>query len=243
MVKILNLNKEKINLACNKIYFAMAKSKADPNAADIYFYNDIQADGMNFFGKEIKSDTSANCLKNKLDELGDISQLNIHINSKGGSVFEGIAIYSQLKQHNAHKTVYVDGIAASIASVIAMAGDEVIISDTAMMMIHPAWTIVMGNAEELRKEADVLDKMTESIKQAYLSKSDKISEEKMNDLISSETWLNAKECVKYGFADRLFENSVGKTEEKPEEPEPPKEPEKSEDFAEKALGIIGKFFM
>ena len=233
-------SKEKINLACNKIYFAMAKSKSDPDAADIYFYNDIQADGMNFFGDEIKSDTSANCLKNKLDELGDISQLNIHINSKGGSVFEGVAIYSQLKQHSAHKTVYVDGIAASIASVIAMAGDEVIISDTAMM-IHPAWTIAMGNAEELRKEADILDKMTESIKQAYLSKSGKISEEKLNDLISSETWLNAKECIEYGFADMIFGESNKASENEGEKSSGEKK--QNNDFTEKALGIIGNFFM
>lgn len=238
---MMNLNKEKINMAYDKIYFATAKSKADPNAADIYFYNDIQADGTNFFtGEEVKSETSANALKAKLDQLGDISQLNIHINSRGGSVFEGTAIYSQLKQHKAHKTVYIDGMAASIASVIAMAGDEVIMSDVAMLMIHPAWAIAMGNAEELRKEADNLDTMTESIKQAYLSKTaGKISEEKLNKLIASETWLNAKECIKYGFADRLLDEPVKKTEEKPKEPKK----EKEEDFTEKALSIIGDFFM
>ncbi len=241
---MMNLNKEKFNTALGKIYFAMAKNKADPNAADIYFYNDIQEDGVSFFGEEIKSETSANNLKNKLDELGSISQLNIHINSKGGSVFEGIAIYSQLKQHSAHKTVYVDGVAASIASVIAMAGDEVIMSDAAMMMIHAAWTIAMGNADDLRKEADNLDKMTESIKQAYLNKPNiKISEEKLNEMINSETWLNAKECIEYGFADKI----LGETDKKSSNNSPDKtddeEKKSNQDFTEKALSIIGDFFM
>lgn len=227
----------------NKLYFAMEKSKSETDAADIYFYDDIQPDGKNFFtGDDIKSETSVKALKTKLEEYGDIKKLNIHINSRGGIVFEGIAIYNLLKQHNSHKTVYIDGLAASIASVIAMAGDEVIIADTAMMMIHPPYTYAMGNAEELRKEAETLDKITDSIKQAYLKKSaGKLSEEKLDQLISEESWLNAKECIEYGFADRLLENPVGKTEEKPEES--PKEPERSEDFTEKALGIIGKFFM
>lgn len=109
----------------NKLYFAMEKSKSETDAADIYFYDDIQPDGKNFFtGDDIKSETSAKALKAKLEEYGDIKRLNIHINSRGGSVFEGIAIYSLLKQHKSRKTVYIDSLAASIASVIAMAGDE-----------------------------------------------------------------------------------------------------------------------
>ena len=91
-----------------------------------------------------------------------MKQINIYINSRGGSVFEGTAIYNQLRRHPAHKTVYVDGFACSIASVIAMAGDEVVMPRNALMMVHNAMMGVWGNAAELRKAADDLDKINEA---------------------------------------------------------------------------------
>lgn len=184
-------------------------------------------------------------------KLGNVNQINVYINSKGGDVGEGIGIYSQLKRHKAHKTAYIDGYACSIASVIPMACDEVVISPPATMMIHPAWSIAMGNAAELRKCADDLDKITESTKRAYLLKSaGKISEAKLTELMNAETWLTAKECINYGFADRF----LGEDEPKPDNEEPddnqedephenPDGEKENEDFTDKAMSIIGNFFM
>ena len=108
------------------------------------------------------TDTSAAGFRDALKDLGDVKTINLHINSPGGSVFEGIAIYNMLKQNKAHINVYVDGLAASIASVIAMSGDAIFMPSNSMLMIHNPWTMAIGNASELRKQADDLDKITES---------------------------------------------------------------------------------
>src|SRR5690606_28973282 len=105
-----------------------------------------------------------------LDRLGDIKELLVYINSPGGDVFAGQAIYSMLKRHPAKVTVYVDGLAASAASIVAMAGDRVIMPRNAMMMIHRPWTIVAGNAETLRRVADDLEKVGESLLAVYETK-------------------------------------------------------------------------
>jgi len=136
----------------------------------------------------------------------------LYINSTGGSVFEGSAIYSQLKRHNAKVTVYIDGFACSIASVIAMAGDKVIMSENAVMMIHNAWAVAAGNSAQLRKIADDLDVINKANKAAYLVKSDgKITNEELTEMLDNETYLSAEDCVKYGFCDEIsskVENSV-----------------------------------
>lgn len=251
------MDKSEIMARCSQEFWALAPDKSG-NTANLYIYTDVKANRTDWFGKEIKSETSAQTFRQKLDEMGDVSQINIYINSNGGSVFEGLGIYSQLKRHKAHKTVYIDGVAASIASVIAMAGDEVVMSNPATMMVHTAWSVVAGNADELRKQADVLDKLTDSLKQAYLLRSGgKISEEKLTELIYAETWLTAKECIEYGFADRLVEEIVtGQKKEKPADDggadddksdstgfDPQgKSKEKEETFTEKAMSIIGEFF-
>lgn len=251
------MDKSEIMARCSREFWALAPDKAE-NTANLYIYTDVKSDGMNWFGEKIKSETSAEAFRQKLEKMGDVSQINIYINSKGGSVFEGLGIYSQLKRHKAHKTVYIDGVAASIASVIAMAGDEVVMSNPATMMVHTAWSVVAGNADELRKQADVLDKLTDSLKQAYLLRSGgKISEEKLTELIYAETWLTAKECIEYGFADRLVEEIVtGQKEEKSSDDSSAdddksdstgsdpqgKSEEKEETFTEKAMSIIGEFF-
>ncbi len=251
------MDKSEIMARCSSEFWALAPDKSE-NTANLYIYTDIKANSRDWFGKEIKSETSAQAFRQKLDEMGDVNQINIYINSNGGSVFEGLGIYSQLKRHKAHKTVYIDGVAASIASVIAMAGDEVVMSNPATMMVHTAWSVVAGNADDLRKQADVLDKLTDSLKQAYLLRSGgKISEEKLTQLIYAETWLTAKECIEYGFADRLVEEIVTKQEEeKPTDDggadndksdstgfDPQgKSKEKEETFTEKAMSIIGEFF-
>ena len=152
------------------------------------------------------TDTSAAGFRDALKDLGDIKTINLHINSPGGSVFEGIAIYNMLKQNKAHVNVYVDGLAASIASVIAMSGDAIFMPSNSMLMIHNPWTMAVGNASELRKQADDLDKITESSIQTYLNTAgDKLDEATLRQLMDNETWLTAKEAVDYGLATEVIE--------------------------------------
>ena len=152
------------------------------------------------------TDTSAAGFRDALKDLGDVKTINLHINSPGGSVFEGIAIYNMLKQNSAHINVYVDGLAASIASVIAMSGDAIFMPSNSMLMIHNPWTMAVGNASELRKQADDLDKITESSIQTYLNQAgDKLDEETLRQLMDDETWLTAKEAVDYGLATEVIE--------------------------------------
>ena len=142
-----------------------------------------------------------------LAEYPDVTQINLYINSYGGSVFEGTAIYNQLRRHPAHKTVYIDGFACSIASVIAMAGDEIVMPRNALMMVHNMWMYVQGNAAELRKAADDLDKINEAGREAYLQKAgDKLTAEMIAQLEDDETWLTAEECIQYGLADRYADD-------------------------------------
>lgn len=117
-------------------------------------------------------------------------------------MFAGQAIYSMLKRHKAQVKVYIDGLAASIASLVAMAGDKVIMPANAMMMIHNPWTWGAGNANDFRKLADDLDKIRESMIAAYENRSALTSEEIAN-LMDAETWLSAKDSLEYGFADEV----------------------------------------
>ena len=111
------------------------KNQAE-KSLDLYIYGTVESDSRDWWTDEIiKSETSANALRDKLAEAGDIDEINIFINSEGGSVMEGTAIYSQLRRHKAKKIVHIDGFACSIASLIAMAGDEIIIAPNALMMI------------------------------------------------------------------------------------------------------------
>ena len=123
----------------------------------------------------------------------------------GGSTFQGLAIYNLLKQHKAKINAYIDGIAASSASIIAMAGDKIYMPKTSLMMIHNCWTYTMGNAKELRKTAEDMDKIAVAYKEAYLDKI-QIDEEKLDQLLEDETYLTAKECIEMGFADEIIES-------------------------------------
>lgn len=183
------------------------RQQADPAVLELYIYGDVEGDGYDWWTDEvIRSETSANTFREELAAHPDVTQINIFINSYGGSVFEGTAIYNQLKRHPAHKTVYVDGFACSIASVIAMAGDEIVMPRNALMMVHNMMMGVMGNAAELRKAADDLDKINEAGREAYLQKAgDKLTSEVIAQLEDDETWLTAEECIRYGLADRYAE--------------------------------------
>lgn len=169
--------------------------------ADLFLYIEIASWGGGYAAH------SAQSFKQELDNLGDLDTLNIYINSPGGDVFEGNTIMNMLKRKKCIKNVYVDGLAASIASVIAMAGDKIIMPNNAMMMIHNAWTYAAGNSQELRKLADDLDKVNASIRQTYLDKAgDKLDEETLTTLMDNETWLTAQECYDYGLCDQVGED-------------------------------------
>ena len=172
------------------------KAKAN-DTAEISIYDEIGFWGVSAasFAQDLKS-----CGNN-------LKQINLHIHSPGGDVFDGIAIYNLLKNHPANVTVYIGGLAASMASVIAMAGNEVIMPENAMMMIHKPWGIQGGDAEDMRKYADLLDKVENTLIPAYANKTGKTPEE-LAEMLSAETWLNGKECVEQGFADKLAEPLV-----------------------------------
>ena len=129
----------------------------------------------------------------------DVEHIKVHINSYGGEVKEGLAIYNALKDSKMKVTTICDGFACSAASVVFMAGDERIIKEASLLMIHNAWTFVQGDSNALRKQADDLEKITQASVNAYKSKAT-ISEDEIKELMNNETWITAKEAVEYGFA-------------------------------------------
>jgi len=141
--------------------------------------------------------------------LADLAKLNgqhihLRINSPGGSVVEGTAIYNALRRHQGGLTVHIDALAASMASVIAMAGAPVYIADNALLMIHNPWTVSMGDSEQLRREADLLDKLKDSLRNAYVRKTG-MEADRIAEMMDQETWLDAVEAVALGFADAIEE--------------------------------------
>lgn len=136
-------------------------------------------------------------VKDLLNEIGD-KDIDIYINSPGGNVFAGMAIYNMLKRHKGHKKVFVEGYAASISSVIAMVGDEIVIPENAYIMIHKAWGLAVGNADDLRERADLYERFDSTIANAYLSRATEgQTEEKFLEMMKNETWLNGKEAKEY----------------------------------------------
>ncbi len=143
--------------------------------------------------------------KRFIEKLNKINTktINLHINSPGGSVFDGLAIYNALKAHKSKIAVKIDGLAASIASVVAMAGDTIEIPENAMMMIHNPISFVGGTADDMRKQADVLEKIKLGLVSAYHDKTD-LDDNEIYDLMTDETWFTAKEAVNKGFADTML---------------------------------------
>lgn len=176
---ILNLKKGKIEL------------KNKDEVAQLVIYGEITSDKWGDNEVEPKE------IKDILDEIGE-KDVNIYINSPGGSVFAGVAIYNMLKRHKGHKKVYVEGYAASIASVIAMAGDEIIVPKNAYLMIHKAWGFCVGNADDLREQADLYERMDSTIVGIYMEKvKEGVTEAKLSELMKAETWLNGSEAQEY----------------------------------------------
>lgn len=180
----------------NKIkkYFSLALNK-EKTEANIDIYGDITS------WEWFESDVSSYTLSKKLETLPDtVKNINVYINSYGGEVSEGLAIYNALKRHKAKVTTYCDGFACSIASVIFMAGDERIMSTASLLMIHNAWLeYASGNANQLRKQADDLDVITQASINAYMSCVN-IKEEELKAMLDSEKWLEYKEALEKGFA-------------------------------------------
>lgn len=185
------------------------KVKQENNTVDIYIYDTVyNGDDWKKEGSPPREE-SAKGVREILASNKDAEIINVHINSLGGDVMEGTAILNQLKAHKAKKHVYIDGFACSVASVIAMAGDKIIMPKNAMMMIHNCWTFAIGNSAELRKTADDMDKIMEGNRTAYLEKAgDKLSEEKLIELLDAETYLTANECLELGLCDTVLDSEV-----------------------------------
>ena len=161
---------------------------------DLYFYGDIVD---SWWGAWDDTDQYPEAIKSFLDDAKG-KDINIYINSGGGSVFAGMAIYNMLKRHQGYKTVHVDGLAGSIASVIALAGDKVIIPSNAYMMIHKPWSGLYGNSTELREMADTLDKIEEGILNVYKENlAENADIEVIKAMVNAETWLTGEEASKY----------------------------------------------
>lgn len=161
--------------------------------AEILLYDEIGGWGITAqqFARDLKA-------------LGDVSQIDLRIHSPGGDVFEGMAIYNLLRTHPANVDVYIDGLAASMGSVIAMVGNTIHMPENAMMMVHKPWGIQGGDADAMRRYAELLDKVEGSLVSAYVAKTGK-SEDEIKSLLKDETWMTGREAVEAGFADQLIE--------------------------------------
>lgn len=160
--------------------------------ADLNIYGDITS------WPWLESDVSAYNLSQKLAAL-DVDEINVYINSYGGEVAEGLAIYNALKRHKAKVTTVCDGFACSIASVIFMAGEERVMNESSLLMIHNAWTYAMGNPDELRKQAEDLDTINQASINAYLSRVS-ISKDEVKELMDNESWILPADALSWGFA-------------------------------------------
>lgn len=166
--------------------------------SELYIFGDIVDDA--WFENEVEGASLCKEIQNIKSK-----QINVYINSYGGSVSSGLAIYNQLKQHSAKVTTICQGFGCSIASVIFMAGDERLVSNASLLMVHMPWTVCSGNAKDFRKQAEDLDKIAQASITAYMEKIN-ISEEKLIEMLDNETWLTAQECIEMGFATGIIEN-------------------------------------
>lgn len=188
----------------NLIDFLQVKNQTE-TSVDLYFYGDIVS---NWSGAWEEVDQYPERVRDFLKEHKG-KDLNIYINSGGGSVFAGMAIYNMLKRHNGYKTVYVEGLAGSIASVIAMVGDRIVIPRNSFLMIHKPLVGVFGNANDLRENADLLDKIENAIIDVYGTKiHEGINLETIKKMVDEETWLNGEEASKFFNVEVTEENKA-----------------------------------
>ena len=173
----------------SKKYFQLTQNN---NEVDIQIYGDITS--WEWYENDISSYTLSKQIKGL-----ECDKINVYINSYGGEVAEGLAIYNQLKRHKAKVKTVCDGFACSAASVVFMAGDERVMSTASLLMIHNAWSWTSGNANELRKQADDLDKITQASINAYMQEVN-ITEEELKQMLDNETWITPQEALEMGFS-------------------------------------------
>tara|TARA_R110000751_G_scaffold92532_3_gene181071 strand:+ start:780 stop:1814 length:1035 start_codon:yes stop_codon:yes gene_type:complete len=161
--------------------------------ADVYIFDEIGTYGI----------TAQEFINDIKDLKG--SPINLRINSLGGDVFDGMAMYNVIKRREAKTTVYIEGIAASIATIIALGADEVVMAENSLFMIHNAWGGTMGEAKEMRKTADTLDKISGELIDIYRKKTG-LSYEVLSEMMDEETWLNAEEALSMGFIDTISDS-------------------------------------
>jgi ATP-dependent Clp endopeptidase proteolytic subunit ClpP len=172
-------------------YQIQAKSSGDKKAADISIHDEIGLWGV-----------SASRFLADVKALGAVDEINLSIHSPGGDVLDGWAIYNALRSNKAHVNVRVEGLAASMASVIAMAADKITMHENSYMMIHEPWGMAIGDAEEMRDTADLLDKLGNGLVSAYVDRTGN-DEETIRGWMKAETWMDGKEAKARGFADEL----------------------------------------
>lgn len=178
---------------------------AGSNVHKLYIYDNVTAYGdFNWETWEYdESETSAGYFRKHLEEIPETATIELHVNSYGGDVKEGVAIYNLLKQHKAEKTCYVDGFAYSIASVICMACDKIVMGLGTSMLIHNMSMYAYGNAETLRKCADDLDVLMDSNRKIYMARAKNLTEEELSSMMDKETYLTPDQCMEYGFCDEI----------------------------------------
>ena len=165
--------------------------------ADVWIYGDI---GESWSGDSV----TAKDLSDELKKLAGVKEITLRLNSPGGNVFDGLAMYNSLKKFPAKIITEIDGMALSIASIVALAGDEVRMAGNAVYMIHNPWTMAAGDAVEMRKIADQLDLVRDSLAGTYVAKTkEQSSLEQISDWMNAETWFNADEALKAGFVDQI----------------------------------------
>lgn len=169
--------------------------------AEIILYAQI---GESWFGDAVSAKQFSDELKN-LDK--SVNEITVRINSPGGDVFDGISIYNRLKQHPAKVIVQIDGLAASIASIIALAGDEVVIGEGALYMIHLPWTFAMGNRNELDNTINRLMDVEEQLVSIYAKKSG-LGRAEIKAMLEKETWLDADQAIEQGFVDKKADEAL-----------------------------------
>ena len=169
------------------------QGKATDAVAEIYIFDEIGAYGI-----------TAQDFIAEMKEYKD-TPVNLRINCIGGDVFDGMAMYNIIKKREAKTTAYIEGIAASMGSVIALAADEVVMAENSLFMIHNAWGGAMGEAEDMRKTASVLEKISGEIASIYKRKT-RLSLDRIQDMMDEETWLNAEEAYELGFIDSISDS-------------------------------------
>ena len=174
----------------------------EEKTAELILYGSIGSD-------EYWDDISDKVFKQDIENLGDVENITLHINSPGGSVFSAVAIANTLKNHKAKITANIDGLAASAATIITSACDTVRMPKNALFMVHNPITFAYGNNQDMQKTLEMLNKVKNSIIETYLNKA-KTDKETLSELMDNETWMSAEEAKEYGFVDEILDESVEK---------------------------------